>query len=364
MTRKSEFARLRRDSVRLGDLIPAADLISDDPKVRSLEVQRISAVDKAREGDLVFVAQENLLQRLKDARPTAAVVSDAIFEKARAMGFPFALLRAKDAMLAFAKASGFFKTESEPVPGVHPTAFVHPSARLGANVTVGAHAVIEEEAELENDVVIHDGVRLGARTHVGAGSVIFPGVVLYQDVRLGARVRIHANSVIGADGFGYVQERTPTGVKHVKIHHLGGVRIGDDVEIGASTTIDRGTLEDTVIGNGCIIDNQVQIGHNCVLEEGVIVCGCTGLSGSVHVGKFAVLAGFVGVANKMKIGAGARVAAYTAVQGHVPAGVTWGGIPGMPHRNWLRTQLIFERLPELLADKLKEDRARRQERSE
>ena len=120
------------------------------------------------------------------------------------------------------------------------------------------------------------------------------------------------------------------------------------MEIGASSSIDRGTVGDTVLENGCIIDNQVQIGHNCHLEEGVIICGCTGLAGSVHVGKFAVLAGFVGVANKIQIGAGAKISAFSAIQSKVPAGITWGGVPGMPHRNWLRSQVMIQKLPELL----------------
>jgi UDP-3-O-[3-hydroxymyristoyl] glucosamine N-acyltransferase len=361
MTRKNDFARLWRDNkVLLGDLFAALAPIGDFEQHRSLELRRIAPVDTAREGDLVFVAQENLLPKLAAVQPAAFVVSDSLFEKARNLALRAPVLRVKDAMLAFAKCSVFFKTERAPDPaGVHPTAFVHPSARLGANVTIGAHAVVGEEAELENDVVIHASAEVGPRAHVGAGSVLFPGVVIYQDVRIGARCRIHANSVIGADGFGYVQERTPTGVKHVKIHHLGGVSIGDDVEIGASTTIDRGTLEDTVIGKGCIIDNQVQIGHNCHLEEGVIICGCTGLAGSVHVGKYAVLAGFVGVANKVRIGAGARISAYSAIQGTVPPGVAWGGIPGMPHRTWVRTQLLFDKLPELLADRLQQYREER-----
>jgi UDP-3-O-[3-hydroxymyristoyl] glucosamine N-acyltransferase len=344
-----------RSKLKLEDLFPVLDLLSPgeaDPH-RSLEIHRIAAVEKARGGDLVFVATESAIRALPSSKASVAVVSEAYFERALALGLPMPVLKVKDAMLAFAKASWHFRTESEPDAGVHPTAFVHPSARLGANVAVGPHAVIGAEAELENDVIIHASADVGARVHIGAESVLFPGVVIYQDCKLGARVRVHANSVIGADGFGYVQERTATGVKHVKIHHLGGVQIGDDCEIGASTTIDRGTIEDTILEKGCIIDNQVQIGHNCHLEEGVIICGHTGLAGSVHVGKFAVLAGFVGVANKMKIGAGARVAAYTAVQGHVPAGVTWGGIPGMPHRNWLRTQLLFEKLPELLEQRKK-----------
>jgi UDP-3-O-[3-hydroxymyristoyl] glucosamine N-acyltransferase len=144
-----------------------------------------------------------------------------------------------------------------------------------------------------------------------------------------------------------VQEKTPAGVKHVKIHHIGGVRIGNDVEIGASSTIDRGTLGDTVIGNGCIIDNQVQIGHNCQLEEGVIVCGCSGLAGSVYVEKYAVMAGLVGIANKVRVGAGAQISAFSAVSSNVPAGILWGGVPAMPRREYRRLQAYLSRLPEL-----------------
>jgi UDP-3-O-[3-hydroxymyristoyl] glucosamine N-acyltransferase len=341
-----------KQGIELGELFPVLGLTGDTAgdleQHRSLGIQRISAVEKAREGDLVFVNEARFVAQLKDAAPSAAVVADSLFESASQLGVKFPLLRVKDAMLAFAKASAFFKTEAEAVPGIHPTANVHPKAKLAKSVSVGPHVVIREGVEIGDKAVIQAGVSIGARVKIGAGTSIFPGVVVYQDCRIGERVRIHANSVIGADGFGYAQEKTETGVRHVKIHHLGSVQIGNDVEIGASTTIDRGTIGDTVIENGCILDNQVQIGHNCHLEEGVIICGCTGLAGSVHVGKYAVLAGFVGVANKMKIGAGARVAAYSAIQGHVPAGVTWGGIPGMPHRKWLRTQLIFEGLPDRL----------------
>jgi UDP-3-O-[3-hydroxymyristoyl] glucosamine N-acyltransferase len=341
----------KNKQVQLGELFPVLGLSDDYDAHRSLEILRIAPVDAAREGDLVFIAEGRFLPSLKGSNPSAVVVSEALWESASALGVSYPLLRVKDAMLAFAKASAFFKTEAEATAGVHPSAIVHPKARIGKNVSIGPNVVIRDKAEIGDGVVIQAGVSIGARATIGASSMIFPGVVIYQDCKIGQRVRIHANSVIGADGFGYVQERTEGGVRHVKIHHLGAVQIGDDVEIGASSTIDRGTLGDTILEKGCIIDNQVQIGHNCHLEEGVIICGCTGLAGSVHVGKFAVLAGFVGVANKMKIGAGARIAAYSAIQGHVPAGVTWGGIPGMPHRSWLRTQLLFEKLPELLGEK-------------
>lgn len=340
----------KNKQVQLGDLFPALGITDEHEAHRSLEIRRISAVGAAREGDIVFISDGRLLAQLKDFSPSVAVISEGLWASAQALELRYPLVKVKDAMLAFAKCSVFFKTEASAEAGVHPTANIHPKAKLGKGVSVGPHVVIREKAEIGAGAVIQAGASIGARVSIGAESVIFPGVVIYQDTQIGERVRIHANSVIGADGFGYVQEKTDTGVKHVKIHHLGSVRIGDDVEIGASTTIDRGTLGDTVIEKGCIIDNQVQIGHNCHLEEGVIICGCTGLAGSVRVGKFAVLAGFVGVANKMNIGAGARVAAYTAIQGHVPAGITWGGIPGMPHRSWLRTQLVFEKLPQILKE--------------
>lgn len=342
----------RNKQVALGDLFPALGLTGEQiaglEESRALPLQRIALVDKAREGDLVFVSEGRFVEMLKESSPSVAVVAESLHAKAAELGLKFPLIPVKDAMLAFAKASAFFKTEANASPGVHPSAIVHPKARVAKGVSIGPHVIVRELAEVGEGAVLHAGVSVGARAKIGAGTVLFPYVVVYQDCKIGERVRIHANSVIGADGFGYAQEKTESGVRHVKIHHMGSVQIGDDVEIGASTTVDRGTLYDTIIEKGCILDNQVQIGHNCHLEEGVIICGCTGLAGSVHVGKFAVLAGFVGVANKMKIGAGARVAAYSAIQGHVPAGVTWGGIPGMPHRKWLRTQLIFEGLPDRL----------------
>lgn len=344
----------RKSKVLLGDLFPELGLIGEYPSVRETVLAQISPIEKAAPGDLVFVAQEAMLPLLAKAQGGVFVVSDSLWEKAAALAPSLTRLRSKDAMLAFAKASRYFQTELPPSPSVHPTAQVHPNARIGANVTIGAFAVVEAGAEVESGVILHAHTYLGERAHVGTESVLFPGVIVYQDCRLGERVRIHANSVIGADGFGYVQEKTATGVRHVKIHHIGGVRIGNDVEIGASTTIDRGTLGDTVIGNGCIIDNQVQIGHNCQIGNGVIICGCTGLAGSVIVEDYAVIAGLVGVANKVRIGAGAQVSAFSAVSSSVPPGIMWGGVPAMPRREYRRLQAYISRLPELFAERKKE----------
>lgn len=346
----------RKSKVLLGDLFPELGLVGDFSSLRGLELARIVPIEKPEAGDLVFVAQENLLPLLAGAQAGVFVISDSLWEKAETIAPHLTRLRSRDAMLAFAKASRYFQTELPPAPSVHATAQVHPSARIGANVTIGAFAVVEAAAEIESGVILHANTYVGERAHVGQDSVLFPGVVIYQDCRLGERVRIHANSVIGADGFGYVQERTATGVKHVKIHHIGGVRIGNDVEVGASTTIDRGTLGDTVIGNGCIIDNQVQIGHNCQIGEGVIICGCTGLAGSVTVENYAVIAGFVGIANKVRVGTGAQISAFSAVSSIVPPGIMWGGVPAMPRREYRRLQAYISRLPELFAERKKQEK--------
>lgn len=341
----------RKNKVPLGELFPDLDLVGDYAAHEGLVIARIAGIERAEEGDLVFLAQEQLLPELANSQPSVFVISDSLWEKASAIPTKAPKLRSRNAMLAFAKASRHFQTEAPPTAEVHATAQVHPTARVGGNVSIGAFVVIEAGAEIESGVVLHSHAFVGERAHIGQDSVIFPGVKIYQDCRLGERVRIHANTVIGADGFGYVQEKTATGVRHVKIHHIGGVRIGNDVEIGASTTIDRGTLGDTVIGNNCIIDNQVQIGHNCTLEEGVIVCGCTGLAGSVYVEKYAVIAGFVGIANKVRVGTGAQISAFSAVSSRVPPGIMWGGVPAMPRREYRRLQAMIGRLPELFAER-------------
>lgn len=334
-----------KNSVRLEELFLELGLVSDFSDHGGLVISRLAAPEKAEPGDLVFIGQDRLLPFLKNT-PTAFVVSESLRGAMGDLRAGAPVLWSKDAALAFAKVSRHFSREPKP-EGIHPTAVVHPSAKISAGVSIGPFTQVGEGAVVAEGVVLHGHVQVGQRVKIGKGSVLFPGVVLYHDVVLGERVRVHGNSVIGADGFGYVQEKVTGGVKHVKIHHLGSVVIGDEVEIGASTTIDRGTLGDTIIGKGCIIDNQVQIGHNCVLEEGVILCGCVGLAGSAHVEKFAVIAGFTALANKVRVGAGAQVAGFTAVTGHVPAGAKWGGIPAMHRNDYARLQVLFKRLPEL-----------------
>lgn len=341
---------MTKNKIPLGELFFELDLVGDHEVLRSLEIQRIHSVENAREGDLVFVGHDSFLKSLENCKATAIVVSDKIFSKVaeRIPGSSKILLRSKDAMLAMAKASKRFDTEPVADRAVHPSAVIDSSAKLGKNISVGAYVVIGKNVSVGDGATIHSNVTIMDRAAIGKECVLFPSVVIYQDTIIGDRVRIHANSVIGADGFGYVQEFNAKGVKHRKISHMGRVRIGNDVEIGASTTIDRGTMGETIVEDGCIIDNQVQIGHNCHLHEGVIVCGNVGFAGSAVVEKFAVVGGMVGVGNKVVIGAGAMISGFSAVSSSVPAKAVWGGVPARSWKETLKIQASLTRLPELL----------------
>jgi len=219
--------------------------------------------------------------------------------------------------------------------------WIAPTARLGHGVVLGAGVRIDEY------VVIGDGVRVGERTR------LLPGVTVYPGVEIGARCIVHAGARIGSDGFGYVFD----GTAHRKIPHVGRCIIGDDVEIGANTTIDRGSVDDTVIGAGTKIDNLVQVAHNVRVGAGVLVMAQVGIAGSAHIGDGAIVAGQAGIAGHVTIGVGARIAAQAGVFGNVPAGESWSGYPARPHRESLRASAALFRLPALL--RRIEDAARR-----
>lgn len=224
---------------------------------------------------------------------------------------------------------------------------VHPAARLGRDVSIGAGVVVEEGAQIGDRVVLYPGVFVGPNVVIGDDTVIFPQVVIYENVQIGRRVRIHAQSVLGADGFGYAPVQNGKEVTgHQKIYHFGRVVIGDDVEIGALTAIDRGTFGDTVIEKNAKVDNLCQLGHNTRLEEGAVVCGGNSLAGGASVGRYALVLGICGLANRVHVGAGARVAAMTLVSKDVPAGTTVSGNPMREHKQNLRLHAMLNKMAE------------------
>ena len=252
--------------------------------------------------------------------------------------------------------------------GVHPAAAVDPAARIGADVSVGAFAVIGAGAEIGAGARIAGHVTIAAGAVIGEGVTLLPGVRIGRRVRIGARTMIHPNAVIGADGFSWVTER-PSHVETARrdlsegtlpgadadptwhrIHSLGGVEIGPDVEIGALVTIDAGTIRPTVIGRGTKIDNLVHVAHNCVIGEHCLLAGQTGIAGSVRIGDRVVLGGQVGIGDNLSIGDDAVIGGACNIMANVPAGRVMMAMPAMPITQQVESYKALRRLPRILRD--------------
>jgi UDP-3-O-[3-hydroxymyristoyl] glucosamine N-acyltransferase len=246
----------------------------------------------------------------------------------------------------------FYPVEAR-VPGVASTARIGKGATIGQRASIGEYAIIGANARLANAVVIGSHCVVGDGASIGEGARLWPGVTIYPGATLGARAMVHSGARIGCDGFGYVFRDGA----HQKIPHVGQCIIGDDVEIGANTTIDRGSIDDTVIGNGTKIDNLVHIAHNVRIGEKCLLMAQVGVAGSVIVGDGAILAGQAGISGHLSIGTGARVAAQAGVFGDIPAGESWSGYPARPHREALRASAatfklagMMRRLEKLLGE--------------
>ncbi|MBF0145843.1 MAG: UDP-3-O-(3-hydroxymyristoyl)glucosamine N-acyltransferase [Magnetococcales bacterium] len=286
-----------------------------------VDVKRVVPLEQATIDDLSFVIDAHWLE--KAPATTALIVQKKLLS--RVQDRP-CLLSDHPPLDAAQAAIHLGMLPFGLAPGIHPQALIHPGARLGTGVGVGPGAHIGDQVTIGDDSLIH------------AGAVILPGTII------GARCIIQSNAVIGADGFGYefVQGR------HVKIPHFGNVILGDDVEVGACTTIDRGRFGPTRIGDGTKIDNQVQIAHNCQIGKGCIIVAQVGISGSCILEDYCVLAGQAGVVPHITIGKGARIAAGTGVAEDVPAGATWSGWWGQNHRDNRIQIVLLRKLPELM----------------
>ena len=302
----------------------------------TLEVSGLGALASAGPGTITHLSSAGYRRFLADTRACAVILAEEDLP-----GCPVPAIVVAKPYLAFARISQLFEDVPAPAPGIHATACVDPSARIGSHVRMGPHVVIGEGAALGSHVTIGANSFIGARCRLGDGVRLEPNVVVYHGVRIGARTVIHSGAVIGADGFGFTPDER--GVLE-PIAQVGAVTIGDDVSIGAATTIDRGAIDDTVIGNGVKIDNQVQIGHNCVVGDHTVICGCVGMAGSTTIGRHCVLAGGVGIAGDGPVSIADRVmvGAMTHVMRSIErAGVYSGGVPAAPNRQWRRNALRF-----------------------
>jgi len=301
----------------------------------------VSSLEKAREGDLVFLAQPKFRNLLEATKASAAIVPAG--ETLR--GIP--VIFSDNPHLTFVKAVDFFFKPYRLNPGIHPSAQVSPSAVLGKNVAVGALTFIGDDVEIGEGSVIFPLVSIYPRVKIGAQTVLHSHVSIREDVKIGSRVIIHNGAVIGSDGFGYIQ--TADG-SHQKIPQKGTVIIEDNVEIGANTAVDRAALGETIIRKGAKIDNLVQVAHNVEVGENTILAGQTGLAGSVKIGKSVVMAGQVGVADHVNIGDRVIIAAQSGVTKDIPAGSFVAGSPHMDIRDWRKVWVLLPQLHDFIKD--------------
>lgn len=301
-------------------------------------LNHFATIESARAGDLTFAENDEFFARAEQSAATA-IIADKRFSSAKKV-----LIQVPNARVAFAKALSLFFPDKKFPPGIHPTAVVAASAKIDSTTHVGPCCVIGERASIGARTVLQAGTVVGEDCALAEDVNLFPNVTLYARTQIGNRVRIHANSVIGSDGFGYVQD----GPVHRKVPQIGNVVIGDDVEIGAAVTIDRGALGSTVVGRGTKIDNLVQIAHNVQVGEGCLLVAQVGIAGSSTLGNYVVLAGQVGVAGHLKIGNQVIVGAKSGVMHDIPDGETWMWIPAQRDRDIKRQVLALQRLPELL----------------
>lgn len=326
---------------RLDEIVArfGGDLLGDG----SIAITRLATLEAATAGQLSFLANPKYRAQLASTHAAAVILSAEM-----AAHCPVAAIVTPQPYLYFARVSQFLAEVPLPPAGIHPSAVVESaipdSARIGPQVWIGA------DVELGENVVIGAQCRIGKGAKIGAACQLYPGVTLYAGCHIGRRAIVHSGAVIGADGFGFAREATG---EWVKIAQTGRVVIGDDVEIGANTTIDRGALEDTIIGDGVKLDNQIQVAHNVHIGANTAIAGCVGIAGSATIGAGCTVGGAAMILGHLTLADGVNVSSGTLVGKSIPTpGSYTGSVPFMAHDDWLKN---FSRLRHLdtMADKIR-----------
>ena len=307
------------------------------------EVDHVAPIDRATSASVSFLGSGKYTAQLATCRAGVLLVTPDLADMPAEVTSRVIVAKPQEALLSLLP---LLHPVPAVLPGIDPSARIGRGARIGQGVAIGPGVVIGASAVLGDRVRVDAHSIVGDGVVVGEDSTLFPHVTLYHGSSLGSRVTVHSGARIGSDGFGYVQ----AGGAHRKIPHVGRCVIEDDVEIGANTTIDRGSIDDTVVGRGTKIDNLVQIGHNVRIGRLCIIMAQVGIAGSTRIGDGVVLAGQAGIAGHHTIGDGARIAAQAGVFGDVPAGETWSGYPARPHREALRSHAAVFKLPGMIRE--------------
>ncbi|CFB70335.1 UDP-3-O-(3-hydroxymyristoyl)glucosamine N-acyltransferase [Yersinia enterocolitica] len=317
-------------SIRLADLAQQLDAqVHGDG---DLVITGIASMHSAEPSQITFLSNSRYQEQLATCNAGAVVLTEA--------DLPFcksAALVVKNPYLTYARMAQIMDTTPQPAQDIAPSAVISPQATLGENISIGANAVIESGVVLGDNVVVGAGCFIGKNTHIGAGSRLWANVSVYHEVVIGQNCLIQSGTVIGADGFGYANDRG----NWIKIPQLGSVHIGDRVEIGACTTIDRGALDNTIIGNGVIIDNQCQIAHNVVIGDNTAVAGGVIMAGSLKVGRYCMIGGASVINGHMEICDKVTITGMGMVMRPITEpGLYSSGIPLQPNKVWRKTAAL------------------------
>jgi UDP-3-O-[3-hydroxymyristoyl] glucosamine N-acyltransferase len=321
--------------LELAELLGAE--LRGDPQCR---ISGLAGLSEAEEHQISFVSDARYVSGLPASRAGAVVVREEL-----ALQVPGNALVSDNPYLAFAKLSRLFDDRMPVKAGIHPTAVIDPTAKIAEGAAIAAQVVVEAGAVIGPGVEVGAGSYIGEGAGIGEGTRLAPGVTCYHKVQIGKRVIIHSGAVIGADGFGFANQQG----NWEKIAQLGSVQIGDDVEIGANTTIDRGALQDTVIEDGVKIDNQVMVAHNVRIGKNTAIAACVGISGSTEIGSHCMIAGGVGFAGHLKICDRVFITAMSFVTGSIKQpGSYSSGTAMMPTAQWRKSSVRLKQLDELV----------------
>ncbi|HQQ74063.1 MAG TPA: UDP-3-O-(3-hydroxymyristoyl)glucosamine N-acyltransferase [Pseudomonadales bacterium] len=306
----------------------------------ALPVNGLATLPSANASQLSFFTNVAYRQYLQTTQAAAVILKDSAVNDC-----PVPCLVADNPYLVYAQVSALFDSLPASTPGVHASAVLDPAARVAPSASIGPQCVIAAGVVVEEGVVIGAGCLIGENSTIGAGSYLHARVTIYHGVSVGAGAVIHSGAVIGADGFGFAPDFSIPGKAWRKIHQLGGVVIGRHVEIGANTCIDRGALDDTIIGDGVIIDNLVQIAHNVKIGNNTAIAACTGIAGSTEIGENCTIAGAVGIVGHLKIADRVHITAKSLVTGSInTSGSYSSGTALSPTSNWRKNAVRFSQL--------------------
>ena len=305
----------------------------------ALEITGLATLANAGPHQVGFLANEKYQSQLKTTQAGAVILRAEHDDETLVAN----ALVSENPYLSYAYAAQAFDKAPTQAAEIHPSAVVDPTAVIGVGVAIGPQSVIEAGAMIADHAIIGAQCYVGQHARIGQHTRLWPGVKIYYDVVVGERCTLHSGAVIGADGFGWASDRG----KWVKIPQLGRVMIGDDVEIGANTTIDRGALDDTIIGSNCIIDNLCMVAHNVQIGDGTAIAGQTGIAGSAHIGKHCLIGGATGINGHITIADGVQVHGMTMVTKNLEKGVYASSLPVVDQTTWAKSGARVRQLPEL-----------------